>query len=211
MRAQRNHDDRVVAFPALSRYYLPHGCSEARTRNGGLTLTLSVHDVARYFLAKQRDGDISNLKLQKLCYYAQGMSLALRGRPLWADLRIKAWDNGPVVPDVYHAYKEHGWNAIPRVRNLDMSRYDAESLQVLDMVFESFGRLTATRLSQMTHAESPWLDADARRKQSRGDDVITDASLVAFFGAPSGAAADVMSRALWDHMRRTHKGYDAEA
>jgi uncharacterized phage-associated protein len=151
------------------------------------------------------------LKLQKLCYYAQGMSLALRGRPLWSDYRIKAWDNGPVVPDVYHAYKGHGWQAIPRLRNLDESRYDAEARQILDMVYESFGRLSATRLSQMTHAEQPWLDAHERATQTKGDDAITEASLSAFFANPSGAAAEVMSRAMWDHMRRTHKGWDAEA
>jgi len=45
----------------------------------------SCFDVAKYFLAQSSEdaGDlISNLKLQKLVYYAQGFSLALNGRPL---------------------------------------------------------------------------------------------------------------------------------
>src|SRR5437868_8496808 len=47
---------------------------------------MSVRKVAEYFLAKADDsvGDgISNLKLQKLVYYAQGYHLALHGGPLF--------------------------------------------------------------------------------------------------------------------------------
>ena len=55
--------------------------------------TLSCYDVAQYFLAQMDEdaGDlISNLKLQKLVYYAQGFALALYGRPLFPE-RIEAW------------------------------------------------------------------------------------------------------------------------
>ena len=67
----------------------------------------SAVDVARYFLAQSDDdaGDIiSNLKLQKLLYYAQGVTLALTGKPLFSD-PIEAWQHGPVVPSVYRLYK----------------------------------------------------------------------------------------------------------
>jgi len=46
---------------------------------------LTCFDVAEYFLAKTDEdaGDaISNLKLQKHVYYAQGFCLAMYGRPL---------------------------------------------------------------------------------------------------------------------------------
>ena len=45
-------------------------------------------ETANYFLSLQGDdaGDaISNLKLQKLMYYAQGFSLAMRGKPLFRE------------------------------------------------------------------------------------------------------------------------------
>lgn len=48
---------------------------------------------------------ISNLKLQKLLYYAQGTFLAITNSPLFGDA-IEAWMHGPVVPSVYHAYKK---------------------------------------------------------------------------------------------------------
>jgi len=61
---------------------------------------LTCHDVARYFLTlmSEENGDlISNLKLQKLVYYAQGSSLALWGNPLFSE-KIEAWLHGPVIP-----------------------------------------------------------------------------------------------------------------
>jgi uncharacterized phage-associated protein len=67
---------------------------------------LSCYDVAQYFLAKAGEdaGDlISNLKLQKLVYYAQGFALVLLKKPLFPQC-IEAWIHGPVVPALYHAY-----------------------------------------------------------------------------------------------------------
>jgi len=49
---------------------------------------ISVDEVAKYFLSltDEEAGDFfSNLKLQKLVYYAQGFHLALFDRPLFAD------------------------------------------------------------------------------------------------------------------------------
>ncbi len=68
---------------------------------------LSCYDVAQYFLAKADEdaGDLmSNLKLQKLMYYAQGFSLALCNKPLFPE-RIEAWIHGPVISALYHEYK----------------------------------------------------------------------------------------------------------
>ncbi|MFD2419431.1 Panacea domain-containing protein [Amycolatopsis pigmentata] len=64
--------------------------------------------VAKWFVAWAEADDeatLSNLKLQKLLYYAQGHYLALTGRPLFDD-EIQAWSHGPVVPAVYRQ-----WNA----------------------------------------------------------------------------------------------------
>ena len=58
--------------------------------------TLTCLDVAEYFLSKSEvdAGDvITNLKLQKLVYYAQGFSLAINNRPLFNE-QIRAWQHG---------------------------------------------------------------------------------------------------------------------
>ena len=67
-----------------------------------------VFDVANYLLslADPLEGDlISHLKLQKLLYYSQGVSLALRNQPLFNN-KILAWAHGPVVREVWEYYKD---------------------------------------------------------------------------------------------------------
>jgi len=119
---------------------------------------LTCDDIARYFLAKtdEDSGDlISNLKLQKLVYYAQGFSLALFDRPLFGE-DIEAWTHGPVIPDLYHEYKHHGDGAIPRPVDLDFSKYDADTRELLDEVYATYGQFSAWKLRNMTHDEPPW-------------------------------------------------------
>lgn len=71
----------------------------------------SALTVAKWFLwyndkiLEEEDADlISNLKLQKLLYYAQGCYLALKNEPLFNE-QIVNWAHGPVVEEIYHKYK----------------------------------------------------------------------------------------------------------
>ncbi|WP_429497460.1 Panacea domain-containing protein [Robbsia andropogonis] len=119
---------------------------------------LSCHDVARYFLAQcdEEAGDlISNLKLQKLVYYAQGFSLALLGRPLFVE-EIEAWQHGPVVPALYHEYKQYGSGSIPIPQDIDYHLYSDEEKELLDEVASVYGQFSAWKLRNMTHEEAPW-------------------------------------------------------
>lgn len=122
---------------------------------------LSCHDVAEYFLALTDEdaGDfISNLKLQKLAYYAQGFHLALYGEPLFKE-RIMAWTHGPVVPDLYHAYKQYESGPIPPPEVVDFEKYDQRTRELLDEVYQVFGQYSAWKLRNLTHEEPPWLAA----------------------------------------------------
>lgn len=117
-------------------------------------------DVANCFLHldSANDGDgISNLKLQKLAYYAQGFYAALFGKPLFNE-SIEAWTHGPVVPDLYHVYKEHGSGSIPPPGDFDSSVLAPEELGLIQEVFEVFGQFSAWKLRNMTHEEAPWVD-----------------------------------------------------
>lgn len=122
---------------------------------------LSAHDVARYFLSltDEEAGDaISNLKLQKLLYYAQGFNLALSAEPLFNET-LEAWTHGPVVPDIYHQYKERGGAAIPPPMEFDSSGIDERTREFLDEIYNIYGQYSAWKLVNMTHAERPWQDA----------------------------------------------------
>lgn len=132
----------------------------------------SARDIARFALssADAEDNDISNLKLQKLCYYAQGIVTAMRGEKLFKE-RVVAWDHGPVVPEIYHAYKDNGSRTIPVVTDFDPAIFDKWDKQALDDIFEYYGQFSAWRLRNMTHEEKPWADA---YKAAQGAEISTD-------------------------------------
>ena len=136
----------------------------------------TARDVAEYFLclSDKESGDlISNLKLQKLVYYAQGVYLAATGKPLF-DEDLVAWTHGPVVEDLYHTYKCYGDGAIDPDPNYELPEFDAQTKQILDEVYRVLGQFSAWKLRQMTHAEIPWINADKRGSGSAlsHDDMI---------------------------------------
>jgi uncharacterized phage-associated protein len=122
---------------------------------------LACQDVANYFLLLASDDEsgelISNLKLQKLVYYAQGFHLAAYDKPLFNE-RIEAWTHGPVVPELYRAYKAYGDGAIPPPIDFDVNKIDDTSRQLLDEVYNVYGQFSAWKLRNMTHMEPPWRD-----------------------------------------------------
>lgn len=137
---------------------------------------LTCFDVADYFLSKtdEEAGDvISNLKLQKLVYYAQGFTLAVTGKPLFNE-PIEAWQHGPVVPDLYHRYKDHGAYGIPAPTNVDFSKFSSEIKEILDEVYDVYGQFSAWKLRNMTHEEAPW-------KNTEKGDVISLSSMSEYF------------------------------
>ena len=120
----------------------------------------SCFDVAKYFLAQSSEdaGDlISNLKLQKLVYYAQGFSLALHDEPLFAE-SIEAWMHGPVVRELYLEYKTCGAAAIPAPADFDPNIFSKKELQLLSDVYSVYGQYSAWKLRELTHSEAPWKD-----------------------------------------------------
>lgn len=121
---------------------------------------VTAKDVSDFFLqlSEPEVGDIlSNLKIQKLVYYAQGLSLALNNEPLFED-EILAWEHGPVVENLYHQYKEYGANPIPLPQDFDINKFSPEEIELLKEVYDVYGQFSAWKLRNMTHAERPWLE-----------------------------------------------------
>lgn len=108
--------------------------------------------------ADQNDASVSNLKLQKLLYYAQGHYLGRYGRPLFDDA-IEAWAHGPVVPSVYHELKIFGNGAI-EVDQVVGENFDWDDFkdveQHLMRVWNTYGEYEAWALRNRTHREAPW-------------------------------------------------------
>ena len=118
------------------------------------------------------NNDMTNMKLQKLLYYAQGTSIALYDRKLFNE-DIYKWQYGPVVPNVYHHYKIHGSGIIP-ASDVDLSTLDEKQIDILEDVYDFFGQFSAIKLMNLTHSESPWQEADM-------DGIIGESSLKDFF------------------------------
>lgn len=137
----------------------------------------SANDIALWFLLKNNaevkeheavndeyevyEG-ITHLKLQKLIYYAQGISLAMYNKPLFNE-KILAWPHGPVVREVYDRYCYCGRNIInisldeEKTEIINEIENNREISEVLNLTYDNFAIYTAWQLRQMTHYDnSPW-------------------------------------------------------
>ena len=127
--------------------------------------------VAKSFLSlAQKDPqaaqDLTNMKLQKLCYFAQLVAVCRNpDQPLISD-PFHAWDWGPVEPKLFKLIKKFGamyfshndanvaaaFSVAEDIENLDQEAYKI----VLD-VWEKFRTWTAVQLSALSHRKnSPW-------------------------------------------------------
>lgn len=123
---------------------------------------ITPQHIANYFLKKTHPefGDVmSNLKLQKMVYYAQGFHLAMFDEPFFEG-NISAWEHGPVVVSLYHEYSIYGAGEIPAPESVDLEEFTDGQIELLDEVFEVYGQFAAWKLRNMTHSERPWLETN---------------------------------------------------
>jgi uncharacterized phage-associated protein len=118
--------------------------------------------IAKWFVAyaDADEADISNLKIQKLLYYAQGHYLARFNVPLFTE-SIQAWSHGPVVPSVYHEFKSFGSQDVQLKEQDDFTFQDvndATTILLLD-VWEAYAKFSAWGLRNMTHSEPTWKES----------------------------------------------------
>jgi len=125
-------------------------------------------DVARLFLNwSYKNGDlITNLRIQKLLYYAQAWYLVNYNRRLFND-PIEAWDLGPVIRSVYKKYKKYGGEPIPyKTNNKEETVFQPHQIHFLGEYFKIYSNLSATALVSLSHSETPWKNAHKRGKNS---------------------------------------------
>lgn len=118
--------------------------------------------IAYAFIKKGTDEGkmVTQMKLQKMVYFAHGYHLAkYAGAPLIQE-DFEAWQFGPVVPDIYYEYKSFGRNPI----NLVNPEYDqilgslsGDAKKAIDFTWNVTKNLSAATLSKWTHKKgSPW-------------------------------------------------------
>jgi Uncharacterized phage-associated protein len=119
-------------------------------------------NAARYFIIRAyEDGleaEMTNMKVQKLLYYAQSLHLALYNEPLF-EAEIQAWRYGPVCPPAYKFYSEFEAQQLPIPQQESLLQLPSQKKELLEEIWEYFGGYHAYRLSDMTHGEFPWKKA----------------------------------------------------
>mgnify|MGYP003370017605 FL=1 len=126
----------------------------------------SIVDVADYILEKY--GTMTTMKLQKLAFYSQARALVVNGMPLF-DEDFEAWANGPVSPALYALHKGR-FLVHPGDLGCAGGKDDPlgpDTAAAVDGACGFLSTLSGNQLSQMTHAEDPWIHA--RKGRSDGD------------------------------------------
>jgi uncharacterized phage-associated protein len=147
--------------------------------------------VANYFLdrAAKEGRPLDPMGIQKLVYFAHGWNLAIFGSPL-IQQRVEAWKYGPVIADLYEAFREFGRDPITKrakkydydpilnkvvetTPTINETEETKDTRALLDRVWESNKHLTSIELSNLTHLpESPWSIARQEGKTEIDDSLI---------------------------------------
>lgn len=127
----------------------------------------TVKEVAN-FLLYLRDSDLesnknyslSNLKMQKLLYFCQGIFLASnKGKELIEDDHFLAWKYGPISSEAYHRFKVYGPNDIPKEETGNFNGMNEREIQIVQSVWNTLKDKSAFDLVDATHTkDGPWYD-----------------------------------------------------
>ena len=139
----------------------------------------NIYDVAKYILTKQ--GEMSTMKLQKLCYYCQAWSLVWDDEPLFAE-EFHAWETGPVCEELF--YQTHGqFSVVASDEPGDINNLTYEQKETIDSVLNYYAHHNAQWLSRLAHLEDPWkLARNNIASGSSRDDIITRESMAIYYG-----------------------------
>ena len=137
----------------------------------------SIFDIANWFLCK---GEMTQKKLQKLCYYAQAWCYALKGYRL-EDTDYQAWVHGPVSPALWERFKSFSFDPI-RIKGVVNVKVETKDEALLNDVWDTYGEYTGNALEALTHRELPWIEA--RRgydPEERCTVVISPTTMASFY------------------------------
>ena len=110
---------------------------------------------------------VDPLKVQKLVYLSHGWNLAFLKTPLITEA-VEAWQYGPVVPELYRAFREFGYSTISKEADepKDVTPLNEETKSLLREVWAKYGRISGVELSAMTHEQGyAW---DLTRQSDKG-------------------------------------------
>ncbi|HYG15915.1 MAG TPA: type II toxin-antitoxin system antitoxin SocA domain-containing protein [Bacteroidia bacterium] len=149
----------------------------------------SAEVISAWFVNKGIDTGnfITQMKLQKVIYFANGLCLALEDKPL-VNERFRAWRYGPVIPEIYSFYKK--WGSAPitmktkigveqdgiKLFNLDVFPDNIEN--ILNLTWSATKNVSGEILSGWTHEKgAPW----SQHYDEGANNVIPDMDIKKYF------------------------------
>jgi uncharacterized phage-associated protein len=139
---------------------------------------ININQLCDYIITKiSASGEtMSNLKLQKLAYYADAWYLAFFDEKL-VDEGFQAWIHGPVSRAIYNRFSSSkslysDITIADCTLGLTFHQFRLQPAHI-DSVLEVYGAFTGAQLEDMTHKEEPWIKArEGYRPSERCEEII---------------------------------------
>ena len=135
-------------------------------------MTESYMEFLLYLLANKENKPITQLGLMKRVYIAHGFSLAINKKSLLDNRfdKVEAWKYGPVIPSVYHSFKQYKAAPIKDKAVVmewddatgDMSfpepkLTDDKAKKIVEMVWKRYHEFSDSEMVTLTHRKgTPW-------------------------------------------------------
>lgn len=130
-------------------------------------------------------GEMSSLKLQKLCYYSQAWTMVWDDKPLFNE-DFEAWVNGPVCRVLWEYFKGRFTVKFKDIGNEydDINELTEKEKSNIKSVVDYYGDKTPQYLSDLTHMEDPWKEArKGYAPMEQCNKIITKQSMALYYGS----------------------------
>lgn len=135
----------------------------------------NIFDTAKYIL--EQCGEMSTMKLQKLCYYAQAWSLVWDDKPLFQN-DFMAWRTGPVCEELFYRTREKYTVNVSDVYGGNDDLTDDQKASI-NIVIKHYGEHDGQWLGRLSCMERPWKIAIV---DSPNIGIITKDSMAIYYG-----------------------------
>lgn len=108
---------------------------------------LAKYLIKSYETNNNAEFEKSELKLQKLMYFAQREAIAITGEPLFEN-QFEGWQYGPVLTELRHFFEEDQSKSV-----IDL---DETSKYIIDNTVTRYGKYETWYIANLSHKETSW-------------------------------------------------------
>ena len=150
----------------------------------------NIDDVADYIIESMlADGDfeeLSNLKLQKLFFYAQAWSIPILQRSLIDDFAdFEAWNHGPINVHIYNRFKAtKGLYSLMSIKDVRMrgTILSHDTKLYIDYILSNYAKLSSLQLEILCLGEEPWIRTRKKIISNPTNKIITRELINQYYG-----------------------------